>query len=109
MASDPPKPIYSTRIDDPEASEALDRFVIGLAERIDVLQDAEASGDFRQLAALAGQLSCDAEATGFGSLTSAAQALESACFEGDPKLARESTLDITEIARRIRLGHKGSA
>jgi HPt (histidine-containing phosphotransfer) domain-containing protein len=109
MATDPPKPIYSTCGDDPDVGEALDHFVIGLAERIDILQDAEASGDFPQLASLAGQLAVDAEATGFGALASAAQALESACFGGDPKLARETTLDITEITQRIRLGHKGAA
>jgi len=108
MSSDPPKPIYSTRGDDPEVGEALDLFVIGLAERIDVLQDAEASGDFTHLGALAGRLATAAENTGFGALATAAHSLESACFSGEPKLAREATFDITEIAQRVRMGHKGS-
>jgi len=109
MSPDLPKPIFSTRCDDPGASEALDQFVIALAERIDVIQDAEAAGDFTQLSALAGSLATDAEATGYGALATAAHALEAACFSGDPKLARESTIDITEITQRIRLGHKGAA
>jgi len=108
MSSEPPKPIYSSCGDDPEVGDALDSFVIGLAERIDVLQDAEAAGDFAQLAALAGRLATDAEFTGFGTLATAAHSLESACFSGDPKLAREATFDITELAQRIRMGHKGS-
>ena len=108
MTDETPKPIYSTCGDDPQVGEALERFVIGLAERIDVLQDAEIAGDFRDLAALAGQLACDAEAIGFGALAAAAHSLESACFSGDPSLARECTYDITDISHRIRLGHKGS-
>jgi HPt (histidine-containing phosphotransfer) domain-containing protein len=108
MSAEPPKPIYSSRSDDPDAGESLELFLVGLAERIDVLQDAEASGDFRQLAALAGRLASDAENTGFGVLASAAHTLESACFGGDPKLAREATLDITDLAQRVRRGHKGS-
>jgi hypothetical protein len=103
------KPIYSSRSDDPDLGEAVDRFVIGLAERIDLLQDAEADGDLAQLAGLASGLIVEADAAGFEALARTARALEAACSDDEPKAARKQLLGLTEIAQRIRLGHKGSA
>ena len=109
MSAEHLKPIYSSRSEDASVDEVVDRFVIRLAERIDALQDAEADGDFAQLAALTGELIVDAAAAGFEAFASTAEALESACGGDEAKAAHERLLDLTEIAQRIRLGHKGSA
>ena len=109
MSDDFPKPIYSSRAGDPSIDEAVDRFVIGLSERVDQLQDTESDGTLKKLAEFAGTLADEAEETGYGTLAAAAQALESACLDCDAKLAREATLELTEITRRVRLGHKGAA
>ncbi len=109
MPVEPLKPIYSSRSDDPSGGDAVDRFVIRLAERIDALQDAEADGDLAQLTALANELRVEADAAGFEALVSFAKTLESACLGDDAEAARELLLDLTEIAQRIRLGHRGAA
>jgi HPt (histidine-containing phosphotransfer) domain-containing protein len=101
------KPIYSSHSDDPSISTDVDRFVIGLAERIDRLQDAEATGEISQLTSLAGELIAAAEAAGFGALASVAASLEADCADGDSKDARERLLELTQIAQRVRLGYKG--
>jgi len=103
------KPIYSSRSEDASAGAAVDRFVIRLAERIDALQDAEADGDLAQLAALAGELIAEAAAAGFEAFASTGEALGAACGDGDAEDARERLLELTQIAQRIRLGHKGAA
>jgi len=109
MAGELLKPIYSSRSDDPSAGEAVERFVVALAERIDLLQDAEADGDIGQLMALIGGLVVEADAAGFDAFARVARALDAACSDDDPKLTRENLLELTEIAQRIRLGYKGSA
>ena len=103
------KPIYSSRSDDPSVDEVVDRFVVGLAERIDMLQDAEADGDLAQLAALARGLIAAANEAGFEALAGIAKALEAACCDDEPQSARERLLGLTEIAQRIRLGYRGAA
>jgi HPt (histidine-containing phosphotransfer) domain-containing protein len=103
------KPIYSSHSDDSSDGDAVDRFVIRLAERIDVLQDTEADGDLARLAALAGELSVEAGEAGFEALVAFARTLEAACLEGNTEAARERLLELTEIAQRIRMGHRGAA
>jgi hypothetical protein len=100
------KPIYSSHCDDPSAGEAVDRFVIRLAERIDQLQDAEA--DLAGLAPLAAGLRAESDAAGYAALAGAAEVLEIACNDGDSKLVHEKLIGLTEIAQRVRLGHKGA-
>ena len=103
------KPIYSSRSDDPSGGAAVDRFVVRLAEQIDALQDAEADGDLVHLADLAGELVVEAGEAGFDALVAFGETLEAACLGGDTEAARERVLDLTEIAQRIRLGHRGAA
>ena len=50
----------------------------------------------------------DSRDTGFEALVALAEILEAACLEGDAACARERLLDLTTIAQRIRLGHKGA-
>jgi hypothetical protein len=102
------RPIYSSRADDPALAEAIDAFVIGLAERIDHLQDAETEADLPRLAAFARDLAADAEALGFGALGRVAQVVEAAAREEKSDEAHASLLKLTEIAYRIRMGHRGA-
>ncbi len=101
-------PIYSTRADDPELAPALDGFVVGLMERVDRLQDADSQDDLKDLAALASALVVEASALGFESLATCAAAVEAAGRGGDSDGAREALLALTEIAQRVRLGHRGA-
>lgn len=108
MSAERLKPIYSSRSDDPPDGEAIERFVIQLAERIDELQDAEADRDLTLLAALADDLMLEARALGYDAFVSFAKTLEAACLAEDAEAAHERLLDLTEIAQRIRLGHRGA-
>jgi HPt (histidine-containing phosphotransfer) domain-containing protein len=103
------KPIYSSHSDDPTVGEAVDRFVIGLAECIDQLQDAEVDGDLCGLASLAAGLRAEADAAGYAALAGVSEALEVACIDENSEAAREKLIELTEIAQRVRLGHKGAA
>ncbi len=43
------KAIYSQLEDDPELQDAINEFVVGLAERIDLLQDLHSAANFDRL------------------------------------------------------------
>jgi hypothetical protein len=102
------RPLYSSLTGDPTAEEAIDAFVLGLAERIDALQDAESGGPLESLIAPVAALQADAGANGFDYLAQRAEALEASCREGDAPGARKHLIDLTAIAKRIRLGHRGA-
>lgn len=102
------RPILSSRADDPALGEAIDTFVIGLAERIDDLQDAERAADLAQLSALARDLAADAEALGYEALARISQVVEAAALEEHSDEAYANLVKLTEIAYRIRLGHRGA-
>jgi hypothetical protein len=101
-------PIYSAKCDDAAMGEDIEAFVVTLAERVDELQDAEYKSDFETLGALAHVLRCRADELGFGSLAASAAAVEACARPGDVDEIREVLVDLTEIARRIRLGHRGA-
>ena len=102
------RPILSSRADDPALGEAIDAFVIGLAERIDHLQDAEREADLEGLAVFAHDLEADAEALGYEVLARIAQLVESAAREEKSDEAHANLVKLTEIAYRIRMGHPGA-
>jgi HPt (histidine-containing phosphotransfer) domain-containing protein len=104
-----PKAIVSTRADDPDLDERIDRFVVHLAERVDAFQDAEAARDRSALLALARALAGDATALGYPLLASAAERIAEACAENVPESLRKSVVDLTELAQRVRRGHRSSA
>ena len=106
--SDRPLPLYSRLIDDPACGEAIDDFVVGVAERVDHLQDADSKGELDELARLAGELAMDARAVGFDLLADVAAAVQAACVEGSTKPAHDGVVAVTELAYRIRLGHRGA-
>jgi hypothetical protein len=102
------RPIHSSRADDPALAEAIDAFAISLAQRVDHLQDAEAQGDLKALAAFARQLAQDAAGVGYEPLARRALEVEAAAAEEKAEDAHRSLVDLTEIARRVRLGHRGA-
>lgn len=105
---DRPQPLYSSLVDDPLCSEAIDEFVIGVAERIDHLQDADSKGDLRELSQLASQLVVDARSAGYDSLADIAAAVEAACEERASRRAHEGVVELTDLTLRVRLGHRGA-
>jgi hypothetical protein len=102
------KPIHSSRSDEPEAAERIDGFIIGLAERVDTLQDAEFKGDLQELSAMAHTLQTTAFDLGFDLLAASASDLGRCCLSDSAEQVRETLIDLTEIAKRVRMGHRGS-
>jgi hypothetical protein len=102
-------PIYSARDDDCEAREQISEFVIGLAERVDLLQDVEGSGQFEPLQQHASALAFEAENLGFEQLAETARLVSEASQRCESNAAQDAMIDLTTVARRIRLGHRGAA
>lgn len=103
------RPIYSLHEDDVELEDDIDRFVIGLAEAVDGLQDAENSGDHDLLEDLSTALAADAARLGYPDLDKVARRVRTSCQDGDKPAVQGSLVELTEVARRIRLGHRGAA
>lgn len=101
-------PIFSTRDEDPELREALDAFIVSLAERVDLLQDAESGEDIQALALLSLALSEEAQDLGFAPLAAVARNVQRACVESKLEAVQSGVVELTEISRRIRLGHRGA-
>ena len=102
-------PIYSARDSDSEARDEISDFVIDLAERVDLLQDAEGGEDLEPLRLLADTLASDAKRLGFDLLAAGATRVAEACVELKPDVAEDAMVELTDIARRVRLGHRGAA
>jgi len=102
------RPIFSSRADEPALADAIDAFVIGVAERIDDLQDREREADLGGLADLARDLAANAENLGYESLARVAQVVEAAAREEKSDEAHANLVQLTEIAYRIRMGHRGA-
>ena len=102
-------PIYSARDGDGGAREEISDFVIALAERVDTLQDAEWGAGKEPLHSLATALACDAERFGFEVLAETARQVAEASAEQKLDGAQQGMIELTDIARRIRMGHRGAA
>jgi hypothetical protein len=105
---DRPRPILSSLANDASLAPAIDAFVIALAERVDELPDCEAQGALPRLAERAARLAQDAEKVGYEPLCAWAETVRRACAERNPQDARKALLELTEVAYRVRLGHRGS-
>jgi hypothetical protein len=105
---DRPRPILSSLANDPSLAPAIEAFVIGLAERVDELQDCEAQGALGRLAERAAKLATDAAQVGYAALCDSTDAVRRACAERNPEGARKALLELTDVAYRVRLGHRGS-
>jgi hypothetical protein len=102
------KPILSSRADDPDAADQIEGFLVSLSERVDDLQDAEFKGDMDALTRLAQMLGATALELGFDLLAASASELTRCCQSDSVERVRETLLDLTEIAMRVRMGHRGS-
>lgn len=101
--------IYSTREDEGELRDAINDFVIGLAEDVDALQDAESNGDLPKLAALCEVIAKRAERLGYGPLAEVGREVAAAARDDKPEAARSALEQLTDVGHRIRLGHRGAA
>ena len=102
------KPILSSRANEPEAAEEIEAFLVGLSERVDDLQDAEFKGDLEELSNQAHKLGTTALELGFDLLAASASDLGRCCVSDSVEQVRETIIDLTEIATRVRMGHRGS-
>jgi hypothetical protein len=102
------KPILSSRAQEPEAAEPIEAFLVNLSERVDDLQDAEFKGDLEALATQARTLGSTALELGFDLLAASASDLGRCCLSDSVEQVRDTLLDLTEIATRVRMGHRGS-
>lgn len=102
------RPIYSSFADDPALAAGIEAFVLGLAERIDAAQDAYSRRDFKELASLAAALVSDAAAAGFEPLAGGASVIEACCQGRELEPTYRALVELTEIARCVRLGHRGA-
>jgi hypothetical protein len=105
----PPKPIVSRFAEDPAFDERIDRFVVGLGERIDAFQDAESQGARGALESLATALRGEAEELGYPLLAAAADRVLAASGEPGSEGLRKSVQELTEITHRVRRGHRSAA
>jgi len=103
------KPIYSIHEDDLELQEEVNAFVVGLAERVDLLQDLHSAGDLEQLAERCGGVGEEADRLGYPLLASASRAVMDACLEEKANACQDALLEITELTQRIRRAHRGAA
>ena len=108
-AERPPKPLLSSRADEPDVEQRIDAFVVGLGETVDALQDAEAAGDFQLLRERAARLAAEALPLGYAPMAEAASRVAEACAQLDPDVAHKAVSDVTELAQRIRRGHRSAA
>jgi hypothetical protein len=106
--SERPLPLYSRLIDDPNSGDAIDEFVVHVAERVDHLQDADIRGDFPGLGRLAAELAAEARNAGFDLLADVARSVQVACVDASKKPAHDGVVALTDLACRIRLGHRGA-
>jgi hypothetical protein len=103
------RPLFSSFADDPALVAAIHEFVLGLAERIDALQDAYSRRDFKELARLAGTLASEGVATGFEPLSTCASRIEATSLDQQLEPTYRALVELTDIARCVRLGHRGAA
>jgi hypothetical protein len=103
------KPIVSLLVDDPVERPRIEAFVLGLSDSVDSLQDLEHGGDFHRIEESARALAAQAKGFGFPPLFFAAQDVGAAAALRDAKRTREAIVEFTDVARRVRLGHRGAA
>ncbi len=109
MMFKPEAPMRSTQEDVAELAEDIDRFVIVLAERVDAIQDAELANCAGEIASLSRQLSSDAERVGYPAMAQTAKSTAMAAEDGKIEAMQEQIIEMTDLAQRIRRGHRGGA
>jgi len=102
-------PIRSTREHEPDIEPDIDAFVFGLGELVDSFQDAELAGATTTLEQLAVRLDERARELGYQAVAECAQRIRAACGERSSEAVRKAVQDLTEIAQRVRRGHRSAA
>ncbi len=102
-------PIYSTLTTSPGLEDPIHHFVVGLAEQVDMLQDDEQNSDYESLEERAALIADEADRMGFPEFSRVAQKIAAACSEEFKDTLQQGLVELTEIGRRIRLGHRGAA
>jgi hypothetical protein len=100
--------ILSSRPDAIDIAEEIEAFIVSLAERVDALQDAEFKGDLEDLVRQANDLGALADELGFEPLAASAWELKRCSLPNSAEQIRETLIDLTEIAKRVRMGHRGA-
>ena len=108
MDDAPGAPIRPLLADD-ESLARLDAFVVSLGEHIDAIQDAEHAGELESCAKRAADIAREAAALGLPPLARAAEGVVSSCGRHAPPGVREAIVALTDVVRRVRLGHRGSS
>lgn len=103
------RPIVSLLLEDASLLPRIDSFVLGLSEVVDGLQDQERTGSLRRVAEECERLQRDAELHGFPPLAEAARGVGEAARSGEPRKTHELLVTLTDVARRVRMGHRGAA
>lgn len=106
---EPKPPIRSTQEDVAELVEELDRFVIALAERIDSIQDAELASSWSEVATLSRTLANDADRLGYPGMAQCAKSVAMSAEDSKIDEMRDGIVELTELAQRVRRGHRGAA
>ena len=101
-------PIRSRFDDDPSHAEAIEAFVVKLAERVDALQDNEASGDWPRLISGLTELADASERAGYPELSACAAEVARAARDRHGELAYKALVVLTDVAQRIRRAHRGA-
>jgi hypothetical protein len=109
MHDRPLPPIRSQREHEPDLEPEIDAFVFALGELVDSFQDAESAGALATLDQLAARLAERASQLGFPPVADSAKRVRTACSERSPEATRKAVVDLTEIAQRVRRGHRSAA
>jgi hypothetical protein len=103
------RPVYSILSDCSELEEGIHDFVVGLAEQVDLLQDDEHGSDYEALEERASLLAGQADRMGYPELSRATLKVVEACSEELKDAVQKGLFEVTELARCIRMGHRGAA
>ena len=98
--------IRSTQEDVAELAEELDRFVIGLAERIDAIQDAELVASWSDVAVLARTLANDANRLGYPGMSQSAKDAAMTAEDGKSEPLQHANAALHGLCDRIRRVHR---
>jgi hypothetical protein len=105
----PQKPIYSTHEDDATLRSAISDFVVTLAESVDLLQDLHSAGDFAALARRCREHAESATEFGYPAFADLAREVASAADREKAEPAEDGLRALADVARRVRLAHRGAA
>lgn len=109
MTAETIQPLYSAFEGDLEMQDDLARFVVGLAEDIDRIQDAEHTGLLSDVTNRARRLAQRAQHFGYGILSELANQVATAGEDDKPEAVQEHLRALTHVACRVRRGHRGAA